>query len=134
LNDDNSKGFFHAHTYSANPLACAAAIAGIDLLSSKEIQEDIKRIERHHRNFSEKIKIHPKVSSVRQLGVIFALDLNVQMDRYGELRNKIFNHFMGDGVFLRPLGNTIYILPPFVIENEQLEKIYASIENVLSII
>jgi adenosylmethionine-8-amino-7-oxononanoate aminotransferase len=134
LNDDISKGFFHAHTYSANPLACAAAIAGIDLLSSKEIQEDIKRIERHHRNFSEKIKIHPKVSSVRQLGVIFALDLNVQMDRYGELRNKIFNHFMGDGVFLRPLGNTIYILPPFVIENEQLEKIYASIENVLSII
>jgi adenosylmethionine-8-amino-7-oxononanoate aminotransferase len=134
LNDDISKGFFHAHTYSANPLACAAAIAGIDLLSSKEIQEDIKRIERYHRNFSEKIKIHPKVSSVRQLGVIFALDLNVQMDRYGELRNKIFNHFMGDGVFLRPLGNTIYILPPFVIENEQLEKIYASIENVLSII
>jgi adenosylmethionine-8-amino-7-oxononanoate aminotransferase len=71
---------------------------------------------------------------VRQLGVIFALDLNVEMDRYGELRNKIFNHFMSDGVFLRPLGNTIYILPPFVIENEQLEKIYASIENVLSIL
>ncbi len=134
LDDDISKGFFHAHTYSANPLACAAAIAGIDLLSSKEIQEDIRRIERQHRNFSEKIKTHPKIASVRQLGVIFALDLNVEMDRYGELRNKIFNHFMSDGVFLRPLGNTIYILPPFVIENEQLEKIYASIENVLSIL
>ena len=134
LDDDISKGFFHAHTYSANPLACAAAIAGIDLLSSKEIQEDIRRIERLHRNFSEKIKTHPKVASVRQLGVIFALDLNVEMNRYGDLRNKIFNHFMSDGVFLRPLGNTIYILPPFVIENEQLEKIYASIENVLSIL
>jgi len=134
LDDDISKGFFHAHTYSANPLACAAAIAGIDLLSSIEIQEDIRRIERHHRNFSEKIKIHPKVASVRQLGVIFALDLNLEMNRYGELRNKIFNHFMSDGVFLRPLGNTIYILPPFVIENEQLEKIYTSIENVLSIL
>ncbi|MFT5437325.1 MAG: adenosylmethionine-8-amino-7-oxononanoate aminotransferase [Ulvibacter sp.] len=134
LDDDISKGFFHAHTYSANPLACTAAIAGIDLLSSKEIQEDIRRIERHHIHFSEKIKTHPKVASVRQLGVIFALDLNVEMDRYGELRNKIFNLFMSDGVFLRPLGNTIYILPPFVIENEQLEKIYASIENVLSIL
>ena len=75
LDDDISKGFFHAHTYSANPLACAAAIAGIDLLSSKEIQEDIRRIERHHKHFSEKIKTHPKVASVRQLGVIFALDL-----------------------------------------------------------
>jgi adenosylmethionine-8-amino-7-oxononanoate aminotransferase len=134
LDDDISKGFFHAHTYSANPLACAAAIAGIDLLSSKKIQEHIRRIERHHRSFSEKIKTHPNVASVRQLGVIFALDLSVEMDRYGELRNKIFNHLMRDGVFLRPLGNTIYILPPFVIENEQLEKIYASIENVLSIL
>ena len=134
LDDDISKGFFHAHTYSANSLACAAAIAGIDLLSSKEIQEHIRRIERHHRSFSERIKIHPNVASVRQLGVIFALDLSVEMDRYGELRNKIFNHLMRDGVFLRPLGNTIYILPPFVIENEQLEKIYASIENVLSIL
>lgn len=134
LDDDISKGFFHAHTYSANPLTCAAAIAGIDLLTSKEIQEHIRRIERNHRNFSERIKTHPKVVSVRQLGVIFAMDLSIEMDRYGELRNKIFNHFMSDGVFLRPLGNTIYILPPFVIENEQLQKIYTSIENVLSIL
>jgi adenosylmethionine-8-amino-7-oxononanoate aminotransferase len=134
LDDDVSKGFFHAHTYSANPIACAAAIAGIDLLSSKEIQEDIRRIRGHHRSFSEKIKTHPKVASVRQLGVIFALDLSVEMDRYGELRNKIFNHFMNDGIFLRPLGNTIYILPPFVIENEQLETIYNSIENMLTIL
>jgi adenosylmethionine-8-amino-7-oxononanoate aminotransferase len=58
----------------------------------------------------------------------------VEMDRYGELRNKIFNHFMNDGIFLRPLGNTIYILPPFVIENEQLETIYNSIENMLTIL
>ncbi|MGK0427016.1 MAG: adenosylmethionine-8-amino-7-oxononanoate aminotransferase [Ulvibacter sp.] len=134
LDEDISKGFFHAHTYSGNPLACSAAIAGIELLTSIEVQNGITRIERSHANFSEKIKTHPKVTSVRQLGVIFALDLNVEMDRYGELRNKIFNHFMNDGVFLRPLGNTIYILPPFVIENNQLEKIYASIESVLSIL
>ncbi len=134
LDDDTSKGFFHAHTYSANPMACAAAIAGIDLLCSKDIQERIKKIEGQHRCFSEKIKTHPKVASVRQLGVIFAMELNVEMKRYGALRDKIFNHLMNDGVFLRPLGNTIYILPPFVIEDGQLEKIYNSIEGVLAIV
>jgi adenosylmethionine-8-amino-7-oxononanoate aminotransferase len=134
LDDDTSKGFFHAHTYSANPMACAAAIAGIDLLCSTDIQERMKRIEGQHRSFSEKIKTHPKVASVRQLGVIFAMELNVEMKRYGALRNKIFKHLMSKGVFLRPLGNTIYILPPFVIEEYQLEKIYTSIEGVLAIV
>lgn len=131
LDDEISKAFFHAHTYSANPLACAAAIAGIDLLTSEGIQSDIRRIELQHKAFSEKIKKHPKVASVRTLGVIIAVDLNVEMERYGNLRNILFDHFMKKGVFLRPLGNIIYILPPFVITNEQLEKIYLSIEEAL---
>jgi len=134
LDDEISKGFFHAHTYSANPLTCAAAIAGIDLLTSEEIQRDIKRIEFQHKRFKEKMMRHPKVASTRTLGVIFALDLNVEMERYGDLRNTLFTHFMKQGVFLRPLGNTVYILPPFVITDEQLEKIYHSIEEVLLLI
>ncbi len=63
LDDEVSKGFFHAHTYSANPLTCAAAIAGIDLLTSEEIQSNIRRIELLHKAFSEKLIAHPKVSS-----------------------------------------------------------------------
>lgn len=134
LDDEIAKGFFHAHTYSANPLACSAAIAGIDLLTSEEIQCDIRRIELMHKTFSEKIKRHPKVASVRKIGVILALDLNVEMERYGDLRNTLFSHFMKRGVFLRPLGNTIYVLPPFVITSEQLEKIYLSIEEALVLV
>lgn len=134
LDDEIAKGFFHAHTYSANPLACSAAIAGIDLLTSAEIQNDILRIERLHKAFSEKIKAHKKVAAVRTLGVIFALDLNVEMERYGTLRNILFDHFMAEGVFLRPLGNTVYILPPYIISNDQLHKIYNTIESALSIV
>lgn len=134
LDDEISKGFFHAHTYSANPLTCAAAIAGIDLLTSEEMHANIKRIEHLHRDFSKKIGTHLNVASTRVMGVIFALDLKVEMERYGELRNKLFKHFMNDGVFLRPLGNTIYILPPYVITNKQLEKIYMSIEGALLIL
>lgn len=133
LDDAIGKGFFHAHTYSANPLACAAAIAGIDLLCSKEIQLAIKRIEEQHHQFLKLIENHPKVSVVRQLGVILALDLKTEMERYGDLRNRLYDHFMTDGIYLRPLGNTIYILPPYCITNSELKKIYDSILKALKI-
>ena len=134
LSDDITKGFFHGHTYSANPLACTAALAGIELLKSKGIQQNIKRITESHQAFGERVKKHPKVTEIRQTGIIFALDLNVEMERYGNLRDQLFKFFMENGVFLRPLGNTIYILAPYVITDEELNKIYLTIENALEII
>lgn len=133
--DDNiTKGFFHGHTYSANPIACTAAIAGIELLISEEIQNRILEISTKHVVFENHIKKHKNVKSTRCLGVIFALDLNIEMERYGVLRDKLFNYFMDEGVFLRPLGNTIYILPPFVITNKELDRIYEVIENALELV
>lgn len=131
LSNDMTKGFFHCHTYSGNPIACAAAIAGIELLQSDTIQENIKRIIVSHKIFNDHIKTHPKVKSTRQLGVIFALDLNSKMERYGSLRDKLLWFFMERGVFLRPLGNTIYIQVPYVISMFELEKIYITIEEAL---
>lgn len=129
-----SKGLFHGHTYTANPLACTAALAGIELLQSKEIQQNIQRIIIAHQKFDSEIKNHPKVGSTRQTGTIYALDLNVKMERYGNLRDKLMQHFMKNGVFLRPLGNTIYISTPYVITDEQLQKIYDTIKSALAII
>lgn len=132
LDNKVAKGFMHAHTYSANPLGCAAALAGIKLLASEEIQEDILRISTAHQDFVDTINNHPKVAHCRTMGVIMAIDLAVEMERYGDFRNKIFNYFMEAGVFLRPLGNTIYVLPPYVISNKQLQTIYEAIENLLN--
>lgn len=129
--DDISKGLFHGHTYSANPLACSAAIAAIELLQSDKIQNRIERIIKSHQIFDASIKHHPKIKTTRQLGVIYALDLNIEMERYGNLRDQLFDFFMKKGVFLRPLGNTIYIQTPYTIADEQLQKIYESIEEVL---
>ena len=129
--DEIAKGLFHGHTYSANPLACAAALAGIELLISEEIQQDIRRVTKSHQDFKNKLEKHPKVKNIRQLGVILAFELDVKMERYGEVRNLLFKHFMDSGVFLRPLGSTIYILAPFVISNKELEKIYQSITAAL---
>lgn len=132
--NDIAKGFFHGHTYTANPLACTAALAGLELLQSTEIQENILRIIASHEKFDTEIRNHTKVAATRQCGIIYALDLNVKMERYGTLRDKLFEHFMENGVFLRPLGNTIYILAPYIISDEQLEKIYDSIKGALEII
>lgn len=129
--EDISKGLFHGHTYTANPLACTAALAGIELLTSEEIQNDIQRVMRSHNDFKKKIEDHTKVKNLRQLGIILAFELDVEMERYGNLRNRLFSHFMESGVFLRPLGNTIYISAPYITSNEQLQKIYASIESAL---
>ncbi|MBR9854781.1 MAG: adenosylmethionine--8-amino-7-oxononanoate transaminase [Algicola sp.] len=132
--DEVAKGLFHGHTYTANPLACTAALAAVELLQTDEIQQNIKNIIGWHQDFNKIIKDHPKVKETRQTGVIYALDLNVQMERYGSLRNKLFEHFMGQGVFLRPLGQTIYILAPFITTKEQMERIYEAIEKALEIV
>ncbi|MEC3906459.1 adenosylmethionine--8-amino-7-oxononanoate transaminase [Tamlana sp. 2201CG12-4] len=131
---DMSKGLFHGHTYSANPLACTAALASIELLQTEAIQNNIKSIIAYHKDFGNTIKNHPKVKSIRQTGVIFALDLNLDMQRYGNLRDKLFSFFMDNGVFLRPLGNTIYIQAPYIITKKQLDKVYQVIESALKIV
>jgi adenosylmethionine-8-amino-7-oxononanoate aminotransferase len=134
LSNDMAKGFFHCHTYSANPVACAAAIAGIELLISQGIQNNIKRSIDAHSTFEKRIQNHPKVKTTRHLGVIFALDLNTKMERYGDLRDKLLKFFMDRGIFLRPLGNTIYIQVPYVITDIELQKVYQVIEDVLETI
>ncbi len=129
--DDLSKGLFHAHTYTANPLACTAALAGLELLKSQEIQDAIQRIIAAHRLFDASVRTHPRISGTRQCGIIYALDLDLKSGHYGVLRDQLFSRFMDQGVFLRPLGNTIYIVPPFVITEMQLQKIYRAISVVL---
>lgn len=128
---DLSKGFFHGHTYSANPLACMAAVSGIKLLNSTKIQEQIKSISKSHQEFTEILKTKKNVNEVRCKGVILALDLNLEMNRYGNLRDELYQKFLELGVYLRPLGSTIYILPPYTISNEELKKVYQAIENVI---
>jgi len=129
--DEIAKGFFHGHTYTANPLACTAALAALELLQTEETQNNIQRIIRSHQEFNETVKNHPKIAKTRQCGIIYAMDMTIKMDRYGDLRDRLFNHFMQHGVFLRPLGNTIYILPPYITTDTQLQKIYRAVTAAL---
>ena len=134
--NDTNKALFHGHTFTANPTGCAAALASINLLQTDEMQLNILRINSLHLAFESKIKLHPKVKTTRVLGVIFALVIitETQESYYGTMRNKLYNFFIENGIILRPVGNIVYILPPYVITNSQLEKVYTTLEKALEIV
>lgn len=124
--DDVNKALFHGHTFTANPTACAAALASLDLLLSDEMQQNIRSINRQHMAFKERIEKHPRVRSARVLGVIMAFEINREgvEDYYGDFRNRLYDFFIKHGVVLRPVGNTVYVLPPYIIPEELLAKVY----------
>lgn len=134
--DDINKALFHGHTFTANPTGCAAALASMQLLETATMQDNILRINQSHLEFQERIATHPKVATTRVLGVIFALEIKTgnAESYYGTLRNNLYNFFIEKGIILRPVGNIIYILPPYIISREQLEKVYQAIAEVLEIV
>lgn len=128
--------FFHGHTFTANPTGCAAALASIELLQQPKTQQNIDRIHQQHLAFQEKMNSNPKVKTTRVCGVIFALEVqtNKETSYYGSIRNKLYNFFIENGIILRPVGNIVYILPPYIITDAQLEKVYQTIEEALEIV
>jgi adenosylmethionine---8-amino-7-oxononanoate aminotransferase len=127
---DRQKTFFHGHSYTANPLACAAANASFALLVSETCQQRIVNIARQHEDFRKKITGHPAVKNARCFGTIVAVELRTKEGThyFNAMRDQIYNHFMSRNILLRPLGNIIYILPPYVITREELNSIYKEIE------
>lgn len=136
LDIDVNKALFHGHTFTANPTGCAAALASISILETPEMQTAIAAINQSHLNFQTKIKLHPKIKTTRVLGVIFALEIKTEnkASYYGTLRNKLYAFFIENGIILRPVGNIIYVLPPYVISEDQLQKVYQTIEDALEIV
>ncbi len=134
--DDVSKALFHGHTFMANPTGCSIALESIKILQEPEIQYNIQRINKKHLAFAEKIKKHHKVQSTRVLGVIFALDLKLKDTDgyYGKVRNILYDYFIENGIILRPVYGTIYILPCYIMTDEQLDKVYKTIEEAIQML
>mgnify|MGYP001566749257 CR=1 FL=1 len=124
---DKVKTFFHGHSYTANPLACAVAFASIELLEKEETQKNIQRISEKHKTFAEKIKHNKKAKTVRQLGTILAIELAGEEGYFSKMRNELYQYFISKGILIRPLGNVIYLVPPYCISDKDLDYIYDSI-------
>lgn len=133
ISEDKHKTFFHGHSYTANPTACAAALASMDLLEKEETVKNVQQIASSHQLFKEKIKLHPKILSIRNLGTVIAIEIKTP-EEGGYLNNlaeKISAYFIKKGILLRPLGNVLYVLPPYCISQSDLTYIYTCIETFL---
>jgi adenosylmethionine-8-amino-7-oxononanoate aminotransferase len=125
------KTFFHGHSYTANPISCAAACASIDLLST--YQDRIHALCKLQNDFLLSLSNNPIVKNIRRTGTIVAFEVNSEYENYFDnIKQKLYIKFLNEGVLLRPLGNTVYIMPPYCIQKEELEKIYSVIEKVLN--
>jgi adenosylmethionine-8-amino-7-oxononanoate aminotransferase len=133
LSDDKLKTLFHGHSYTANPVACSAGLASLDLFLDPATQQNIDRITTAHQQFALKIKDHPKIRTTRQTGTILAMEWETGSDTsyFNSLRDRLYQYFLDAGIILRPLGNVLYILPPYCITNDQLSYIYGKIEKAL---
>jgi adenosylmethionine-8-amino-7-oxononanoate aminotransferase len=129
VSDDKTKTFFHGHSFTANPLACAAALASFELIQKPGCLKDIENIILHHQKFFKKLKVFEKksfIKNVRQTGTIIAFEIcTKENDNYLNSISKSFIEFsMKHGVYLRSMGNTVYVMPPYCTTSKQLKKIY----------
>jgi adenosylmethionine-8-amino-7-oxononanoate aminotransferase len=131
LSNDRKKMLFHSHSFTANPLACAAANASMDIMEQAETWENIERISASHAEWGLKIKHHPILRNIRNKGTIIAMELETGEEKSytHSIRDDAYQHFLNQGILLRPLGNTLYILAPYCITNQQLAFIYQEMED-----
>jgi adenosylmethionine-8-amino-7-oxononanoate aminotransferase len=134
FNSDNiHHTFFHGHSYTANPLSCAAANASMQLLVSDACQQQIKWIESQHQQFADSLKAESLVKNIRHTGTIIAFELETteKTSYFNSIKKEISNFCLNEGVLLRPLGNVVYIMPPYCITATELEKVYAVIKKLI---
>lgn len=133
ISGDKRKTFFHGHSFTANPIACSAALASLDLLEKKECLEQISMISAMHADFKIGIEHHSAIMEVRHLGTILAIELKTSQERgyLNPAAAEITHYFLSKGIYLRPLGNVIYVTPPYVIKMQELQLIYEAIRQFL---
>jgi adenosylmethionine---8-amino-7-oxononanoate aminotransferase len=138
VSDDKNKTFFHGHSFTANPLACTAALASLSLLERNTSRNQIKDLIRHQKGFLKELQLFEKknvIKNLRHLGTIFAFEVHtIEKDDYLHNVGTVFTKYcLEEGVYLRALGNTIYVMPPYCITKKELKKIHKVIKNFLEI-
>jgi len=129
------RAFFHGHSYTANPVACAAANASLQVFDDEPVFERIAAIEKVHVDRLPAFAARGGVLDVRHIGTVAAIELKVPDAGYlSALRPRLYQYFLSRGVLLRPLGNVVYILPPYVITADQVNFVYDVIQDALTMI
>lgn len=136
MESDKNKTFYHGHSFTGNPLGCAASNASLDLLLSEESIANRKRLRIRLETERQRLENHPLVGWPRRVGSILAFDIQLGSERHylHPLRDQLYDFFISKGVLIRPLGNTISMVPPYCTTDEQLDHIFAVIHEALEIL
>ena len=129
--EDFGRAFAHGHSYSANPLGCAAALASLDLFETGDWRERSAAIHARHREFLTGLSGHDKVSRTRLTGTIAAFDIAGETGYGAAVGAALKNAFLDRGLLLRPLGNVVYVMPPYCITDAELDRGYAGLRDAL---
>ncbi|WP_158945257.1 adenosylmethionine--8-amino-7-oxononanoate transaminase [Granulicella sp. S190] len=130
LSSDRRRTFFHSSSYTANPIACAAAVANLIVWQNEPVLKRIEALEKMHRERLEPFRTDPRFINVRQSGTIAALDLDVSTSGYlSDVGLQLRAFFRHRDLLLRPLGNVIYLMTPYCVTPEDLDRAYAAIDE-----
>ena len=125
---DRRRTFFHSSSFTANPIACAAAVANLEIWETEPVLERIATLAQRQAKHLEAFRDHPRFENVRQTGTITAMELKADDAGYlAEIGPRLHAFFRERQILLRPLGNTIYVLPPYCVTDDDLAVIYETI-------
>lgn len=132
---DRSRTFFHSSSYTANPIACAAALANIEIWRNEPVLERIASLSRMQAERATRFRNDPRFADIRLAGTIAAFDLRVARAGYlAEIGPKLRAFFLGRDLLVRPLGNVVYLLPPYCVTAAELDRLYHAIDEAASLV
>ena len=129
---DPARAFWHGHSYTGNPLACAAALASLEIFRTEPVFQRIAAIAEVHAERLPRLRAFEKVGDTRSIGTVAAIELRADDSGYlSSLRPKLYNFFLTRNILLRPLGNVIYVLPPYCTPVGELHRVYDVVEEAI---
>jgi len=130
---DRAAMFFHSSSYTANPIACAAANANLAIWRDEPVRDRVAALGRRQSARLARLRTHPRATNLRQLGTIAALEIGGADGYLSDRAPRLLAHFRARDVLLRPLGNTVYVMPPFCITDDELDRTYTAIGEALDL-
>ncbi|TIS83173.1 MAG: aminotransferase class III-fold pyridoxal phosphate-dependent enzyme, partial [Mesorhizobium sp.] len=127
---DRTRTFFHSSSYTANPIACAAALANVGIWNNEPVAERVAILSRMQAEKIARFSEDPRFENVRTTGTIAALDLRVGSAGYlAEVGPRLRAFFLERGLLVRPLGSVIYVLPPYCVTSDELDRLYDAVDE-----
>jgi adenosylmethionine-8-amino-7-oxononanoate aminotransferase len=133
LSEETTKALLHGHSFTGNPLSCAAICASLDLFEQKQTMLNIERIVNSHHKFVQDNKDKTIFKSIKSLGTILSLEIELgeESGYFSDIRTKAYNYFLKHELLIRPLGNVIFFNPPYCISEAELNHTYRVILDFL---